>query len=404
VNSGSLDGLSLIRFILDVHEIGGAVLDIDVLDRALASRHEVTLHKVYMTPRQVEGWTEMVGRSTISYHPIHYRKETIQQDRDVLVSRIRGTIQSLIERHQPDLVANHIPEIPTGLLVSRLAKENGIPLFIQFHGGEIPRMRFTPDHQVMVDGVARFLNESARLADVVTAVSDSAQRLVQGRKVVNLWTGADASVFDPARVKPGYLRDRFDVPGGLPIFLLPARIVVEKGHKILLDACQMLFERGHDLRVVFVGSATPETIRQMDGDILESGLSGVVHMILGATQDEMRFIYRDADLVVLPGYHFEGCPRCLLEGQLMEKPVVASDAGGTRESFVDGDTGILFPVGDTERLAHALETLLVDSSLRERMGRAGRRFVKERFGLESLALRHEAVYRSLMRQPVAVSA
>lgn len=400
----SLDGLSLIRFILDVHEIGGAVLDIDVLDRALARRNRLTLHKIYLTTRNAEGWTETVGNSTITYHPVRYRMETIQQDRESIISSIRGLIGGLIDRHQPDLLANHIPEIPTGLFVSRLAKEKGLPLFIQFHGGEIPRMRFTPEHQSMVDGVVRSFNESARLADAVTAVSDSAQRLVQGRRVVNVWTGADAAAYDPARVEPGYLRDRFDLPGNLPILLLPARIVVEKGHKILLDACQLLFGRGFDMRVVFVGSATSEVRRQLDGYILDNGFSGVVHRIYGATQDEMRSIYRDADVVVLPGYHFEGCPRCLLEGQLMEKPVVASDAGGTRESFRDGETGVLFPVGDVERLAQALEPLLVDSALRQRMGKAGRRFVKERFDLDALARRHEAIYQNLVRQPVAVSA
>jgi len=205
-------------------------------------------------------------------------------------------------------------------------------------------------------------------------------------------------------VQPGYLRDRFDVYEEHPVIVLPARIVIEKGHKILLDALQTLFDRAHDFRVVFVGSVTLEMREQLDDYMLRNGFSGVVYNLYDATQNEMRAVYRDADIVVLPGYHFEGCPRCLLEAQLMETPVVASDSGGTRESFVHGETGFLFPVGDHRALADALEPLLLDTSLRERMGRAGRRHVTRRFNLDALSRRHEAVYRQLAQRPAAVSA
>lgn len=404
MHHSSIDGLSIVRFILDVHEIGGAVLDVDVLDRTLARRHPMTIHKLFMTPREACGWTEVVGSSTISYHPIQYRLDTIQQDREQLVARIRSTLESVVDAHDIDLVANHVPEIASGVLVSRIVKEMGLPLFIQFHGGEIPRMRFSAEHQLMVDTVVRNLNESARLADTVSAVSESAGRVFKAKSHVNLWTGADADFYDPSRVQPGFLRDRLDIPADMPTVVLPARIVIEKGHKILLDAARVLAERNVPFNLVFVGSAREDIRRQLEACVLEYGLSGMVHTILNATQHEMRYIYRDSDIVTLPGYHFEGCPRCLLEAQLMGKPVVASDSGGTREAFRDGETGFLFPVGDVGRLAVCLEKLLTDPQLRERQGRAGRAFVAERFNLELLAERHERVYLDLLRRPTAVVA
>ncbi len=400
----SLDGINIVRFILDVHEIGGAVLDVDVLDRTLARRHAVTIHKLFMTPREACGWTEVLGSSTITYHPIQYRLDSIQQDREVLVGRIRSTLASVVDAHEIDLVANHVPEIATGVLVSRIVKEMGLPLFLQFHGGEIPRMRFGAEHQLMVDTVVRNLNESARLADVVSAVSDSAGSILRSRQHTNLWTGADANFYDPSVVQPGFLRDRLDIPADVPTVLLPARIVVEKGHKVLLDAARVLLEKGVQFNIVFVGSVREDLRRQLENVVMEYGLSGMVHTILNATQDEMRYIYRDADVVTLPGYHFEGCPRAFLEAQLMEKPVVGADAGGTRESFRDHETGYLFPVGDVGRLAAVLEPLLRDPELRQRFGKAGRRWVKQRFDLEALASRHERVYLDLLRRPAAVVA
>lgn len=400
----SLDGLTILRFMLDPQEIGGAALDVEILDRTLARRQPINLHKVFLTARSTTGWTETVGASTITYHPVGYDRQDVGRNKERIVNDLEDALGSIVRRHRPDLIANHVPEISAGVMVCRFAKQNDIPLFIQLHGGEMPRMRLPHEHRRMLDEVVDQFTRSARMADAVTAVSDSADRLIEDRSVTNLWTGADPRFYDPRSIQAGYLRDRFDIYVEHPIIVLPARIVIEKGHKILLDALQLLFNKAMDFRVFFVGSATRDMREQLDDYILRNGFSGVVHNIYDATQDQMRAIYRDADVVTLPGYHFEGCPRCLLESQLMETPVVASDSGGTRESFIDGETGFLFPVGDHEALAKVLEPLLLDASLRERMGRAGRRHVMRRFDLDALARRHEAVYRRLAERPVAVSA
>ena len=404
MKNSSLQGLTILRFMLDPRVIGGAALDVEILDRAMAQRQEVHLHKVFLTPKPSSSWTETIGASTLSYHPVCFDEHDAGSNPERIVASLRGALDTIALRHQPDLIANHVPEIAPGVMVCEFAKENGIPLFIQLHGGEMPRMEVPPEHRLMLDEVVKHFNKSARLADIVTAVSDSANHLVPHRTVRNLWTGADPRFYDPSSVQPGYLRDRFDIIPGHRIIVLPARIVIEKGHKILLDALQVLFNKAMDFRVFFIGSATPQMREQLDDYMLRNNFSGVVHNIYNATQDEMRAIYRDADIVALPGYHFEGCPRCLLEAQLMETPVVASDSGGTREAFVPGETGFLFPVGDHHALADALEPLLLDADLRETMGKAGRSHVMARFDLDALAQRHEAVYRELAERPTAVSA
>src|SRR5262249_44099514 len=95
-------------------------------------------------------------------------------------------------------------------------------------------------------------------------------------------------------------------------------------------------------------------------------------------------------------FHFEGCPRCLIEAGLMERPIVASDAGGAREAFVPGETGLLVPCGDAPALARALESLVRDPERRARMGRAGRRVASRQFDPDALAERHEAAYGALL--------
>ncbi len=399
----SLEGLTLVRFILDPAELGGAVLDVDVLDRALVRRQEIHIHKVFLSRVTTHGWIETYGPSTISYHPIHYREAAEGSQRDRIAARLESTLSSLARRHRPDVIANHVAETEAGVIVSSFARDWNIPLMIQMHGGEMPKMELPDDHKAMLDEVIKQFTRSADLADAVTAVSDSAQNLVPDHDLTNLWTGADPTFYDPAGVRGGYLRDKFDILDCHPVILLPARIVVEKGHKLLLDALQILFERGLDFRVVFAGSGTPVAMEQLDQYLLANGFSGVVHKLIDATQGEMRAVYKGSDIVALPGYHFEGCPRCILEAQLMEKPVVATDSGGTRESFVDGKSGFLAPVGDVLGLANALEPLIKDADLRRRFGKFGRRHVISRFDLDALAARHEDVYRKVMRRPLALA-
>jgi len=64
-------------------------------------------------------------------------------------------------------------------------------------------------------------------------------------------------------------------------------------------------------------------------------------------------------------------PRAIIEAMMTGLPVVATRIRGTREQVVDGETGLLVPVGDSAALAAALGRLVADPALRAAMGRAG---------------------------------
>jgi glycosyltransferase involved in cell wall biosynthesis len=87
---------------------------------------------------------------------------------------------------------------------------------------------------------------------------------------------------------------------------------------------------------------------------------------------------RAADIFVHPTR--EDCfPLVILEAMSAGLPVVASEEGGIPDEVEDGKTGLLFRKGDSADLARCLETLLVDASLRTRMGAAGRDRFEKRF-------------------------
>jgi glycosyltransferase involved in cell wall biosynthesis len=90
----------------------------------------------------------------------------------------------------------------------------------------------------------------------------------------------------------------------------------------------------------------------------------------------------------------EGFPNVVLEAQAAGKPVVAARATGVVDAIVDGETGLLFPVGDAVALADAVTRLLSDKALADKLGCAGRERVKREFRQEQI---WEALYQEYLR-------
>ncbi len=111
----------------------------------------------------------------------------------------------------------------------------------------------------------------------------------------------------------------------------------------------------------------------------------------GPVQDTAPY-YAIADVLVLPS-HREGLPTVVLEAHAAGKPVVGALATGIVDMVVDGETGLLFPVGDVPALADALARLISDRALATKLGLAGQERVKREFQQEQI---WEALYREYL--------
>jgi len=79
----------------------------------------------------------------------------------------------------------------------------------------------------------------------------------------------------------------------------------------------------------------------------------------------------------LPSHAYETLGKTILESYAEGRAVIASDMGSRRELVGDGETGILYPTGDVNRLAEAIEKLASAPELGQRMGRAGWEFIRQ---------------------------
>jgi colanic acid/amylovoran biosynthesis glycosyltransferase len=272
----------------------------------------------------------------------------------------QGAFESTLRTFAPDVIHAHFATEATAT-ARDLAERIGAPFTFTAHGYDIYR-------RPPVD-----FSERAAAASAVVTVSTANARHISDTFGVSMShlsvipCGVDTDFFRPAQSRA--------VP---PLVACVARLVPVKNHALLLEACALLVRRGIHFRCVLVGDG-----RSRD-DIaalrLRLGLDDVVEIAGAMEQTDVRDCWRRASVGVLASIS-EGMPVSLMEAAASGVPVVATTVGGVSELVGDGETGLLVASGDAEGLAVALERLLADAPLAERMGAAARRRAEERFSV-----------------------
>ena len=169
----------------------------------------------------------------------------------------------------------------------------------------------------------------------------------------------------------------------MPLILAVGRFVEKKGFDQLIAACAQLQRDGLRFACVIVGergSAFDSLRAQIDS----LGLTDTVRLRSAVTQDQLREIYRGAQVFALPCQIMEdgdrdGFPNVLAEAMAMGVPVVSTAISGIPEMIDDGVHGLLVEPRDPQALAAALRRVLTEPALHARLARAGRQRICERF-------------------------
>ncbi len=141
------------------------------------------------------------------------------------------------------------------------------------------------------------------------------------------------------------------------------RLHYQKAFDIAIDACARLIADGYPVRWYVLGEGAER--EALEKQIRDRNLEDTF-LLPGAVSNPYPYL-RQADLYV-HATRFEGKSIAIEEAQILQKPIVASDCTGNREQIQNGVDGILFPLS-VDNLVQAIETVLDDPSLRERLSR-----------------------------------
>lgn len=276
-----------------------------------------------------------------------------------------------------------------GLLAARA---EGVAFVTTYHGTYSEGLPFK-----------RLYNSVMARGEPVIAVSEfiaAHVRRVHGvppERLVTIPRGADLAVFDPAQAterRVVALAEGWAVAEEpRPILLCPARLTRWKGQAVLLEAVARLRAAGGPpVHLVLAGGDAEgpfaqELLRRAGALGLGPDLRMPGHVA------DMPAAYRLATLVLCPSVQPEAFGRTAAEAQAMERPVIASDLGGARETVAPGETGWLVPPGDPAALAQAIgAALALPPAARAAMGAAGRARVAARFSTAAMQRATLAVY------------
>ncbi|MEI8648924.1 glycosyltransferase [Paraglaciecola sp. Hal342] len=163
------------------------------------------------------------------------------------------------------------------------------------------------------------------------------------------------------------------------VILTVGRLQERKGHDKLIEALPHIIERVPNALYAIIGDGE----RKAALHTLVQKLNLEAHVLFMSELDDEQMIqcYQQCDVFVLPnrtvGSDIEGFGMVLVEAQACERPVIAGDSGGTSETMLLGETGYIVDCTEPQALVGKICDLLENDTLRESMGKAGRKHVQQ---------------------------
>ena len=223
------------------------------------------------------------------------------------------------------------------------------------------------------------LSEIISSASAVIAVSDFAANQLRQRfsenaaRVHRIYNGIDPAKFQSAE---------FARP---PLILSIGRLIGKKGFDVLIDACALLRQSGHEFRCEIIGQGP--LVGELQARIHRRDLREQVRLSGSQTQPEIAAKLSKATALALPcriepDGAMDNLPTVVMEAMASALPVVSTNIGGISEMVRDGETGLLVAQNDPAATADALSRFIDDVELAQSFGGRGRKRAVEIFSIE----------------------
>jgi phosphatidyl-myo-inositol dimannoside synthase len=318
-------------------------------------------------------------------------------DHSPMNGRARSRWSLVARRSSFDVIHAHwvLPNGPPAAVVARL---RGLPLVISLHGSDVYLAERAAPLTLAAAGVFR-------VAGAVTACSrdlkQRALRLGARPDMVDVVPyGVDPRAFQPDPAAGPQVRAELGLPSDAPLIVTVSRLVYKKGLTYLLEAFPRVIER-HPRAALVIGGYG-DLREDLERRAAELGIAARVRFPGQLARDRAARYISAADVYVVPsirdqGGNVDGLPNALLEGMGAARPIVASCVAGIPEVIDDGEHGLLIAERDSVAIAAAINRLLDDRDLAQRLGAAARRRVLGELTWDATAERFESVYQRVVQ-------
>jgi glycosyltransferase involved in cell wall biosynthesis len=210
------------------------------------------------------------------------------------------------------------------------------------------------------------------------------------KKIVKIHNGIRLDSFKPNRevdTKP------------LFTFICVARFVEKKGHKVLVEACDILRRQRLSFQCWLVGKGKLRSL--IRSEVKSKNLTDCIKLLGPFSQVEVMNLYRRAHAYVLPCIvgtdgNRDGLPVSIVEALASGLPVITTPMTGNPEVIEENSNGLLVPFNDAKALAEAMGKLMIDSDLYNRLRRNTRTSVESRFDLHETTKMLATLFRGVV--------
>jgi colanic acid/amylovoran biosynthesis glycosyltransferase len=224
------------------------------------------------------------------------------------------------------------------------------------------------------------LDKLVDTARVIVTVSDYAKKFLQERfperadRIRRIYNGLNLAEFG-----------RADFSSTPPLILAVGRLITKKGFADLIHACGLIAEHGKSFRCEIIGEGPLEN--ELRHQIEQLDLESRVALSGAKPQREVRQRLAAANVFVLPSVvdpdgGMDNLPTVIMEAMATGLPVVSTEIGGIPEMVIENETGFLVQPGDAAGLADAIEKVIDDRLLAQRLGQAGYERAQKLFSIE----------------------
>ena len=222
------------------------------------------------------------------------------------------------------------------------------------------------------------------------------------KKFLVIFRGINTDYFNPKKIKESdknLLKKKWNITDEKKIILLPGRLTEWKGQEMFIEAISLLKKNLSELEfiAVILGSDQgrkiykKKLIRLVEQHRLSGNVIFVDHLEL------MPIAYEISTVIVSSSIEPEAFGRVSVEAQSMEKPIVASNIGGSNETIINDKTGFLFKAGDSKNLSEKLKEVLNLSELTlNGIGAEGRKNIIAKFNVEKMCNTTYSEYKKLI--------